>query len=70
MAKGKFAPQNREIKQPVVKTKVMPGVKFQEGNTAKTSAAIALKQKDNTVGSVRSQAMSGAKKSPYRYKNC
>lgn len=69
MSKGKFGPQNRITIQPVVKTKAMAGVKFQEQVRAKTAAEIVLAQKDNTVGSKRSIAMSGVKTSPYRFNN-
>lgn len=67
MPKGKFAPQNREIKQVVVKTKAMKGVKFQEAGTANTAAATVRKTKDNTVPAAKSIAMAGAKMSPYRF---
>lgn len=69
MPKGKFGPQNRVTVQPVVKTKAMKGVKFQEANTANTAAAIVKKTKDNTVPAAKSIAMAGAKMSPYRFKH-
>lgn len=73
MPKGKFAPQNREIKQSVVRTSAMGKVQTQDARTANTSAAIFKKQKDNTVPTGKSMALAGAKKSPYRFahgKNC
>jgi len=69
MSKGKFGPQNREIKQKVVRTKAMAGVQFQDAKTAHTSAAIVRKQNDDLVSTGKSLSLSGVKRGAYRYSN-
>lgn len=69
MPKGKFAPQNREIKQKPPLVKSMSKVQFQNAATANTAAAIVRKQNDNLIPTAKSISLSGVKTSPYRFKH-
>lgn len=69
MPKGKFAPQNREIKQKPPLVKSMSKVQFQNAATANTAAAVVAKQRGEGVPAAKSIKMSGVNISPYRFKH-